>query len=116
MTAAQNLPAVFTQALSRPLGRARLLAAIAAYRGRQLGWSNHIWQEVEVPAAQERSGAGAQILAQGVRLPAADCLQAGAPPDTCCSVKLGEQARAVAHCLLNNEMLIECDSLDAGQG
>ena len=83
--------------------------------GRQLGRGDDIRQEHELPAQELRAVRQVEILGQGVRLPASRRLDAGPPPDSGGAVEVEEAAGAVPRGMLDDEVAVQADRLDAGQ-
>src|SRR6266498_6128132 len=92
-----------------------LLGLETVHVHRKLGRGGQVSQIDELPAGQLRPVGDVEVLRQGVRLPAADFLEAAAPPYSRRSVEVEEAAGAVAGGVLDDEMAVEEDGLNPGQ-
>src|SRR6266566_8440009 len=69
----------------------------------------------ELPAHQLRAETEIGVLGKGVMLPATAHVNRGAPPDAGRAVEIEEAAGAIARRLLDNEMSVQHDRLQASQ-
>ena len=92
-----------------------LLGFEAVHLGGQLGGRDEVGQVNEFPALELGAVAEVEVLGEGVVLPAAAALDAGAPPEAGRAVEIEEAPGAAAGGLLEHEVAVEEHGLDAGE-
>ena len=101
--------------LDRALGPAVLLRLEGVHLDRHFGGRDEVRHEQELPALELRAVAEVEVLGERIVLPAARVGDHLAAPDAGGAVEVEERAGAVAAAVLEDEVPVEHDRLDARQ-
>jgi hypothetical protein len=101
--------------LDRSLGPAVLLGLERVHLDRHFGRRDEVGQEVELPALELRPVAQVEIFRQGVVLPAPGVRDGRPPPHAGRAVEVEEVPGAVPPAVLEDEVAVEQDRLNARQ-